>query len=142
MLSLNAVLLAYWNLSFQGTPSGGQWGFSSPSRRFHLLTVSLSRDIVAGGKKEANWGLRFNPPWIDLDQKYLENEKIDNYLNKLSPTHMISMIQKYHLVSSISSVQFSSVTQPCPTLFDPMNCSTPGLPVHHQLLVFTQTRVH
>ena len=112
MLSLNAVLLAYWNLSFQGTPSGGQWGFSSPSRRFHLLTVSLSRDIVAGGKKEANWGLRFNPPWIDLDQKYLGNEKIDNYLNKLSPTHMISMIQKYHLVSSISSVQFSSVTQP------------------------------
>ena len=33
----------------------------------------------------------------------------------------------------ISSVQFSSVTQPCQTLCDPMNCSTPGLPVHHQL---------
>ena len=35
-------------------------------------------------------------------------------------------------------VQFSSVTQPCPTLCDPMNHSTPGLPVHHQLLEFTQ----
>ena len=40
------------------------------------------------------------------------------------------------------SVQFSSVPQPCPILCDPMNRSTPGLPVHHQLLEFTQTQVH
>ena len=38
-----------------------------------------------------------------------------------------------------SSVRFSSVTQSCPTLCDLMNRSTPGLPVHHQLLEFTQT---
>ena len=38
--------------------------------------------------------------------------------------------------------QFSSVTQSCPTLFDPMSLSTPGLSVHHQLLEFTQTHVH
>ena len=37
-----------------------------------------------------------------------------------------------------SSVQFSSVAQSYPTLCEPMNPSTPGLPVHHQLLVFTQ----
>ena len=37
---------------------------------------------------------------------------------------------------------FSSFTQSCPTLCDPMNHSTPGLPVHHQLLEFTQTHVH
>ena len=36
----------------------------------------------------------------------------------------------------------SSVTQSCPTLCDPMNCSTPGLAVHHQLPEFTQTHVH
>ena len=42
-------------------------------------------------------------------------------------------------VSRFSSVQFS---QSCPTLCDPMNCSTPGLPVHHQLPEFTQTHVH
>ena len=36
-------------------------------------------------------------------------------------------------------VQFSSVVQSCRTLCDPMNCSTPGLPVHHQLSEFTQT---
>ena len=41
-----------------------------------------------------------------------------------------------------SSVQFSSVAQSLPTLCDPMNRSTPGLPVHHQLLEFTQTHVH
>ena len=40
------------------------------------------------------------------------------------------------------SVQFSWVTRSCPTLCDPMNCSTPGLPVHHQLPEFTQTHVH
>ena len=39
-------------------------------------------------------------------------------------------------------VQFSSVTQSCPTLCDIMNCSTPGLPVHHQFLESTQTHVH
>ena len=41
-----------------------------------------------------------------------------------------------------SSVQFSSAAQSCPTLCDPMDCSTPGLPVHHHLLEFTQTHVH
>ena len=39
-------------------------------------------------------------------------------------------------------VQFSSVTQSCPNLCDPMNCSTPGPPVHHQIPEFTQTHVH
>ena len=40
------------------------------------------------------------------------------------------------------SVQFSSVTQSCPTLCNPMNYSTPGFPVHHQLPELTQTYVH
>ena len=44
------------------------------------------------------------------------------------------------LISSVQSV--SSVAQLCPTLCDPMNCSMPGLPVHHQLPEFTQTCVH
>ena len=38
--------------------------------------------------------------------------------------------------------QFSSVAQSCSTLCDPMNCSTPGFPVHHQLPEFTQSHVH
>ena len=40
------------------------------------------------------------------------------------------------------NIQFSSVTESCSTLCDPMNHSTPGLPVHHQLPEFTQTHVH
>ena len=42
----------------------------------------------------------------------------------------------------MDSVQFSSVAQSCPTLCNQMNFSMPSLPVHHQLLEFTQTRVH
>ena len=51
-----------------------------------------------------------------------------------------NMAQLYN--SILSSVQFSSVAQSCLTLCDPMNFSTPGLPVHHQLPEFTQTHVH
>ena len=46
------------------------------------------------------------------------------------------------LQADFLSSQFSSVAQSCPTLCDPMSCSTPGLPVHHHLLEFTQTHVH
>ena len=49
-------------------------------------------------------------------------------------------LKNYHLLCTY--VQFSSVAQSCPTLCDPMNHSTPGLPVHHQLPEFTQTHVH
>ena len=55
-------------------------------------------------------------------------------------------MQPYPSISKMtavySSVQFSSVTQSCPTLCDPMNHSTPGLSVHHQLPEFTQIHVH
>ena len=47
-----------------------------------------------------------------------------------------------HSHSGTEQLQFSSVAQSCPTLCDPMNRSTPGLPVHHHLLEFTQTHVH
>ena len=48
------------------------------------------------------------------------------------------MINNY---SFLGTIQFSSVAQSCPTLWGPMNCSTPGLPVHHQLPEFIQTQV-
>ena len=51
-------------------------------------------------------------------------------------------IQKLRSCHLVPSLQFSSVAQLCPTLCDPMNCSIPGFPVHHQLLEFTQTHVH
>ena len=58
------------------------------------------------------------------------------------------LIECYHRVRVnddhviIISVQFSSVAQSYPTLYDPMDCSTPGLPVHHHLPEFAQTHVH
>ena len=58
---------------------------------------------------------------------------------------MGNILQIDHMLGqkiSLLSVQFSSVAQLCPTLCDPMNCSMPGLPVHHQLPEFTQTHVH
>ena len=60
-------------------------------------------------------------------------EDVDKFI--LAYIHMMERME-------ISSVQFSSVAQSCPTLCDPMNRSTPGLPVHHQLPEFTQTHVH
>ena len=51
-------------------------------------------------------------------------------------------VQKTKIMYVISSHQFSSVAQSCPTLGNPMNCNMPGLPVHHQLPEFTQTHVH
>ena len=47
-----------------------------------------------------------------------------------------------HPVKTVGAIQFSSVAQSCPTLSDPMNRSTPGLPVHHHHPEFTQTHVH
>ena len=52
------------------------------------------------------------------------------------------MCKLFTVSSHYSIVSFSSVTQSCPTLCDPKNHSTPGFPVHHQLLEFTQTHIH
>ena len=67
----------------------------------------------------------------------------------LSPTTLMehlsdeaSELPYFNISLSDPSVQFSSVAQLCPTLCDPMNRSTPGLPVHHQLPESTQTHVH
>ena len=66
----------------------------------------------------------------------------------------INIFQKYFLLNMFNcvlnqviaacyySLQFSSVAQLCPTLCDSMDCSAPGLPVHHQVLEFTQTPVY
>ena len=56
---------------------------------------------------------------------------------------LYSSVYSCHLfLISPASIQFSSVAQSCPTLCDPMNRSTPGFPVHHQLLGLTQTHIH
>ena len=59
------------------------------------------------------------------------------------PTRRWPFAVELPLLSGLpTSVQFSSVAQSCPTLWNPMNCSTPGFPVHHQLPEFIQTCIH
>ena len=87
---------------------------------------------------------------IDLEPDILECE-VDRALgsitmNKASggdgiPVELFQILND-DAVKVLHSVQFSLVTQSCPTLCDPMNHSMPGLPVHHQLPESTQTHVH
>ena len=59
---------------------------------------------------------------------------------KLEAMTMLDLVNlENHLLAHL---QFSSITHPCPTLCDPMNCSMPGSPVHHQLPELAQTQVH
>ena len=58
----------------------------------------------------------------------------------LSHTPNLKIIN--HQVLDLKAGPVRSVAQLCPTLCDPINCSTPGLPVYHQLPEFTQTHVH
>ena len=68
-------------------------------------------------------------------------KKIDYMLDHKASFNKILMTEDIQrTISDHQSV--SSVAQSCPTLCDPMNRSTPGLPVHHQLPEFTQTHVH
>ena len=63
-----------------------------------------------------------------------------DWLDLFSVQGTLKNLLQHH--SSHRSDQIRSVAQSCPTLCDPMNCSTPGLPVHHRLPEFTQTHVH
>ena len=82
--------------------------------------------IYSSQNRKSKWLLKKEDMIISLKAR-------ENKLRPLRPKSDRKPLQTY-------SVQFSSVSQSCPTLYDPMNCSTQGLPVHHQLQEFTQTR--
>ena len=75
-----------------------------------------------------------------LKQNQKFNNLDRNYYDSCWHTFFLKEFIKHS--ESVYSVQFSSVAQSCPTLHDPMNPSTPGLPVYHQLPEFTQTHIH
>ena len=85
-------------------------------------------------------------PWsatsLDLYKRYrwLPFSQCFHMLRGIQGILTMAALCETHILNL--SVQFSSVAQSCPTLCNPMNRSTPGLPVHHQLLEFTQTHVH
>ena len=68
--------------------------------------------------------------------------EIEHLLLSIFICHLAFLLKEFPVLILAHSVQFRSVAQSCPTLCDPMNRSTPGLFVHHQLLEFTQTHVH
>ena len=84
------------------------------------------------------------PPELAKKQKGQSWKRISQSYNANVPPSTSLMPRKSHqpmINSAKVTPQFSSVVQLCPTLCDPMNCSTPGLPVHHQFPEFTQTHV-
>ena len=101
-----------------------QAGIKIAGRTINNLRCAEDTTLMAESKEE------LKSLWIKVKE---ESEKAGLKLNIKKTKIMAS--------SPISSVQFSSVAQSCPTLCDPMNHSTPGLPVHHQLSEFTQTHV-
>ena len=76
--------------------------------------------------------ISFRMDWFDL--LAVLSPRVSKGLKSLPKNHSSK--------ESIHSVHFSSVNQLCPPFCDPMNCSTPGLPVHHQIPQFTQTHVY
>ena len=77
--------------------------------------------------------------WITTDHgKFLKRWEYQNCLLRNLSAGQEATVRTGHE----TSVQFGSVAQSCPTLCDPMDYSTPDLPVHHQLLEFAQTHIH
>ena len=88
---------------------------------------------------------RLPPPLVPPASSWFPEFTLSSYFYHTVPCSLLT--ECFFLIAMIpkpkpGSVQFSSVAQSCPTLCDPMNCSTPGLPVHHQLLESTQNHVH
>ena len=95
---------------------------------FHALEKEMAtHSSVLSGESQGRWSLVGCRQWGRTRLKRLSSSSSSS-----------SRAYVWHAVS----VQFSSAAQSCPTLRNPMNCSTPGLPVHHHLLEFTQTHVH
>ena len=86
-------------------------------------------------------GVRFAGSYGDFILSFLRNLHTI-FHSGCSNIHSHQRGNFFPIFPMISFIQFSSVAQLCPTLHDLMNRSTPGLPVHHQLLEFTQTHVH
>ena len=102
----------------------------------HLMwrTDSLEKTLMLGKIEDEGSG------WQRMRRLDDTTDSMDMSLSKLR--ELVVVREAWRAAVQSSSVQFSSVTQSCPTLCNPMNHSTPGLPVHHQLLEFTQTHVH
>ena len=107
-------------------------GCGNGSLEFRVLMRALGKGSTLRGKW-IPWG---KPALSALDRNTLEHKAFSCQPCRTQKSHGFQPWEVMY------SVQFSSVAQSCLTFCDPMNHSTPGLPVHHQLPEFTQTHVH
>ena len=101
---------------------------------------SFSFSIIPS--KEIPRLISFRMDWLDLLAVQGTLKSLLQHHSSKASILRHSAFYTVQLSHPYSTVQFSSVAQSCPTRCDPMNHSTPGLPVHHQLPEFTQTHVH
>ena len=125
------------------TGSSVHWIFQA--KLLEWLPFPSPRDLPDPGIKPSTPSLQAKSLPTESSGRPISQSQRNEH-NK-TKTDTFATIQWHQLSSPkllllFSSVQFSSVTQSCLTLCNPMNHSTPGLPVHHQLPEFTQTHVH
>ena len=134
------ILLIYYSLNSDGSPR--PW-----SSRKICMDIWTENDSPATTKL-ADPGacfffLSFFFPWVSMMLFLcLGGEETDILLSLENSLELCCPLKISKPQTLTPSVQFSSATQSCPTLWDPMDCITPGLPVHHQLLELAQTHVH
>ena len=132
----NGVLYLSWIWCID---SRGGWPQMKHFEEWYILVMTAEVNGTS-----AYWFLPFScwhSQWLESEMKRKDcNHSTQRY--KKLPKKMIFSVDFSAFFWSHWHRQFSSVTQSCLTLCDPMNRSTPGLPVRHQLPEFTQTHVH
>ena len=107
-------------------------------------TRALTRRTFVGKVMSLHFNIlsRFVIAFLPRSKRLLISWLLSPFAVILEPKKIKSVTEQLNNFLLDTSVQFSSVAQSCPTLCDPMDYSTPGLPVHHQLNEFTQAHIH
>ena len=106
--------------------------------------ASLSNESAVCIRWPKYWSFSFNINPSNEHSGLISFPLLRGHQNQKQPQVWLTSYAEYQdtFAGFLPIVQFSSVAQLCPTLCYPMNCSMPGLPVHHQFPEFTQTHVH
>ena len=98
--------------------------------------------VEVGNSSNIQWDCKLGSSDISSRQQCFSGDTQSYVLSKNPCAFLKSKSGYTHTLTDKIHVQFSSVAQLCPPLCDPMDCSTPGLPVHCQLPEFIQTHAH